>query len=194
MWGTLHTCCGCSTWGFVRLLTVGVGVSFTLLTARGTYFFLLGCLIQLWYESLFLVLLYLVMLCLVNITGRPAFFWREKMQWIWGRSEQEGGLWGEASVGVRCVLEKNKENIMKKKPPLRVGHPSIPHVGWPCNQQGAFLSTDLIFHDMKMIDFETKCISFHYLHENGTIQRNQVVEWNHSKYNSTHDCITALKM
>lgn len=56
---------------FVELLTVAVEVSMTLSPPLGTLFFLLGRLVQPRFEHLCLILLYLVMLCLVDIHGRP---------------------------------------------------------------------------------------------------------------------------
>lgn len=57
---------------FVEILTVGKGVSLTLLLALGSLFFQLGYLVQLRYEGLCSVLSNLVILCLVDITGKPA--------------------------------------------------------------------------------------------------------------------------
>lgn len=57
----------------MELLTVVVGPYLTLLPDNGTPCLLLGCLIQLCYDGLSLVLLQLVLLCSIDITGRPAF-------------------------------------------------------------------------------------------------------------------------
>lgn len=62
---------------------------------------LLGYLFQPWYEHLWLVSLYLVMPCSVDITGRPSLFWRAaEEQWIWGRGVLEvGQSWEEGREG-----------------------------------------------------------------------------------------------
>lgn len=76
------------------------GVSLTLLPALRTLFLLLSCIVQPWYEGLCLVLLYLVMLCLVNITGKPVvfvLFWKEM---------KEKQIWGKQCGGEELVGEK----------------------------------------------------------------------------------------
>lgn len=93
-------------------MTVGVGLSVTLLSAFWNLISLLGCLAQPWYEGLYLVLLYLV-LCSVNISRMPALFCGE-MRWG-GISGEEGRLeWSqlegvegeEAVVGMYCMREE----------------------------------------------------------------------------------------
>lgn len=78
---------------FEGFLKMGVVVSLTLLPDYGTFFLLLGFLIQPLYEVLFLVLLHLVMLCLFNIPGSPAFF--------------EGTWWKSGSGGDRKLVGGN---------------------------------------------------------------------------------------
>lgn len=78
------------------LLTVGVGVSLILLPALGILFLLLVCLVQSPYGGFFLVLLYLVLLCLVVVSKRPAPFWKEMVGGgaDLGEEEVEGELEG----------------------------------------------------------------------------------------------------
>ena len=61
-------------WCFCGLLTVGMGVSLTLLPALGTLFLFLGCFFQPGYGGLCLVLLYLVLSCLAVVFWRPVLF------------------------------------------------------------------------------------------------------------------------
>lgn len=63
-------------WCFLRLLTVGAGVSLIFLPALGTLFLLLGCFVQPRYEGFCLVALYLVLSCLAVVSCRPDLFWR----------------------------------------------------------------------------------------------------------------------
>lgn len=60
-----------------ELFTLGVGVSPTLLSALWTLFSLLGCVTQPCYEGLCWSLLYLVVLCSVNVPRVPVLFWVE---------------------------------------------------------------------------------------------------------------------
>lgn len=61
----------------------------------GTLFLLLSCHIHPLYDSMCLVLLYLIKPCLVDVPGRPAPFWREmEEQRIWGIGKVEGN-WGD---------------------------------------------------------------------------------------------------
>jgi hypothetical protein len=67
---------------------VGAGVSLHLLPDHGTLSFLLGCLSSLSMRAFCLVLLYLVLLCLVFVSWRPALFYRKRpggRGWISGR-------------------------------------------------------------------------------------------------------------
>lgn len=67
-------CYGCWLDVLGSLVTVGMGVSLTLLPVLGTHF-LLGCLSQHGCEHLCLVLLYLPVPCSVNVPGRSVLFW-----------------------------------------------------------------------------------------------------------------------
>lgn len=58
----------------MEVLTAGMGVSLTLLPAYETLFLQLGYLVQPQYEGFRLVLLYLVLSFLTNISWRPAPF------------------------------------------------------------------------------------------------------------------------
>lgn len=91
--GPLHIYYGWWLGVFVGLLTVEMGVPLTLLSALGTLFLLLACFTQLWYESLCLVLLYLVLLCSVGIPERPGLL-------FFGGGDREGMDWGD---GEECV-------------------------------------------------------------------------------------------
>lgn len=64
-----------------------MGLSLTLWPALGILFLLQSCLIQALHEGLCLVLLWLVMLCLVNILGRSEVYSSSEK---WRRSGIEG--------------------------------------------------------------------------------------------------------
>lgn len=64
-------------------------------------YFRLGCLMQPWYEGMYLVLLHLVMLCLVHILGRSAHFYRISEREV-GLEERGGEVRGNGrNVGRR---------------------------------------------------------------------------------------------
>lgn len=103
------------------LLTVRIRMSLSLLSALGPPFLLLGFLVQSWYESLCLVLLYFVMPCLVGIPGRPAFFLKDNRQAVdlgavvgeeRHRSEWLGWVEGRETY---CCWDALCERIDKKK-------------------------------------------------------------------------------
>ena len=82
------------------LLTVGVGVSLTLLSALGTLLLLLGCPVQIWYRGFCLVSLYFVWwLSLGNLFF---FCWKRAGEWIqesMGGEKQGGVVAGGSAVG-----------------------------------------------------------------------------------------------
>lgn len=100
----LHIWCGCLAWGFCSTCNSGSwgGVSQILLSALGNLFLLLSSLTQLWYVGISLVLLPLVMLSLVDITGKPALTcntWKDsgsgegRMWEVLGRGRKGGCSW-----------------------------------------------------------------------------------------------------
>lgn len=67
--GPLRICCSCWLGTFERPMTVGLGMSLTLLLALGPVFHLPSYLAQPLCEGLCLVLLYLAVLYLADVTG-----------------------------------------------------------------------------------------------------------------------------
>jgi hypothetical protein len=61
--GPLHICYSCYIGGFVGLLTVGVGVSLTLLPTLRILFLLLGCFLQCQYEGFSPLSYYILFSC-----------------------------------------------------------------------------------------------------------------------------------
>lgn len=67
--GPLYICCSCWLGNFEGPLTVGLGMSLTLLPSLGSVFHLLSYLAQLSCEGLCFILLYLAVLCLPDVAG-----------------------------------------------------------------------------------------------------------------------------
>lgn len=107
-------------------------VSLILLFALKTFFFLQGCLTQSWYEDLWPVLLYIVMLCLLSMLQWLAF---SKGKWRSKGSGEKGGRklcygWNGSPISrivwLRCINNKKKVWVSKshlnsppQKKPLR---------------------------------------------------------------------------
>lgn len=109
-------------WGFVclllflRLLTVAMSVSLTLLPAVGTFSFLLGFLVLPPYKCFHSILVYPALSCLSVVPWNPDIFWRE----IWGEciwEREEVGTPGEVEGNVwYCIVwEKNLFSVKKIK-------------------------------------------------------------------------------
>lgn len=96
---------------WVGFLSVGAEVFLTLLSALGTFFFLLGYLIKLWYEGLCLLLLFLCHVLLLPLEG--LLFYERKRKSSRSGWRESGGDWKEKKKGRTwsgyIVWEKNKE-------------------------------------------------------------------------------------
>lgn len=102
-------------WRVFETLSLGSRVSLTLLFALRTCFLQFCCLLQHWYEDISLVLVYLALLCLLVVSGRPTLFWKEA-EWkqFSGRGEVRGHWeeWREGKLRSECITwEKNLFSI-----------------------------------------------------------------------------------
>lgn len=107
-------------------------VSLTLLPTFKTPFLLLGHLTSPWFEGLYLVLvlLYLVMLCSVDIPGRPVHFWREM------EGEEKAGGWEECRGELLSVCIVWKGNRGKSTCSLKTQVQLLTHmVAHDCQQR-----------------------------------------------------------
>lgn len=99
------------------LPTVEECVSVTLLLVLGTLFPLLGHLVQPGHEGFYLVLLYLVLLCLVVVSWRPALSCRRNLSGAGLRERRQerelGGVEGEETV-LGIVLYARRMYFQKK--------------------------------------------------------------------------------
>lgn len=92
--GHLHVCYSPIARSSVGLLTVGGGLSPTLLLAFGSLFLILGPLAQSWYMGRWLVFLQLDLPCFADIHGRSALSGTETEEWVAGGDKAGTGRKG----------------------------------------------------------------------------------------------------
>lgn len=113
---SLCICCGYLAWCFCWTPNNGNLLSLTLLPTDGALFLLWGCITQPWYESLYLIWLFLVMSYSIDITGRHAFSEGKQRRNVSGGERRRGEV---VSSGGRAVCS---QDVLSERRILKIGY------------------------------------------------------------------------